>query len=228
MIEAHRLTLRMKWVGLSGLVIVWSIMVYVNVIAVPPPQEVPLTYKSGEAAPVTKQDNPADRWEVHSLQPPVRELPGTPAKNIFAATTLARARSSPARAAALQPKQQASAAATPVRASRVPAARPPPSPEELARQQEALAAQAARQQEELQRQRLQQQMAQYRYLGYVNQNGIQKAFLGKGHDIHILRQGDTLDGQFVVVSMDATTVKIAESASKREVVLTLTKEGPSS
>ncbi len=70
-------------------------------------------------------------------------------------------------------------------------------------------------------------MAQYRYLGYVNQNGVQKAFLGKGPEIYILRQGDMLDGQFVVESIDAMTVTITESTSKLETILTLKKEGAS-
>jgi len=123
----------------------------------------------------------------------------------------------------LQRRHQALAASTAV-APPAPAAPAPPSPEELARQQEALAAQAAQQQQEqLQRQQLEQQMGQYRYLGYGNQNGVQKAFLGQGRDIHILRQGDRLDGQFVVVAIDATTVKIAESTTKLETVFTLKK-----
>ncbi len=97
------------------------------------------------------------------------------------------------------------------------------------RQQEELAKQTARQQEQLRRQQFHEEMAQYRYLGYVNQSGMQKAILGKGREIHILRQGDTLDGQFVVVSIDATKVKITESTSKLETVLMLKKEGsPSS
>jgi hypothetical protein len=89
---------------------------------------------------------------------------------------------------------------------------------------EELAAQAARQQEELRRKQLQEQMAQYRYLGYLNQSGVQKAFLGKGREIYILRQGETLDGKFVVASIEAAAVKILESASKMEAVLKLKKD----
>ena len=221
MIRANLLTPWMKWVGLGGLVAVWLGLVYVNVIAVPSPQEVPLTYKSGESAPATSQTAVVDAWELHSLQAPVRGLPGTSKKNIFA-TTMARSPNPHTRTAVLQRRHQALAASTAV-APPAPAAPAPPSPEELARQQEALAAQAAQQQEQLQRQQLEQQMGQYRYLGYGNQNGVQKAFLGQGRDIHILRQGDRLDGQFVVVAIDATTVKIAESTTKLETVFTLKK-----
>lgn len=212
----NRLTPWMKWMGLGGLIAVWLVLLYVNVIAVPPPPEVPLKFKSGQPDPVVRQAGLIDVWEVYSLQAQVRELPGAPKKNIFAATTIARSPNSQAKIAALK-KQQALAAAS-VIASPTPATPPPPSPEELARQQEML-----------RQQQLREQMAQYRYLGYVNQNGEQKAFLGKGREIHILRQGDKLDGQFVVVSIEPTAVKITESTSKLETVLTLKKEdAPSS
>ena len=103
----------------------------------------------------------------------------------------------------------------------------PPSPEEIARQQKELTAQALRQQEELHRKQLLEQMAQYRYLGYVNQRGVQKAFLGKGREIYILRQGDTLDGKFLVALIETTAIKIRVVESKLETTLKLSKdEGP--
>lgn len=211
MIGVNRPTPWMKWVGLGGLIAVWLVLLYVNVIAVPPPPEVPLKYKSGQPAPAARQVGLIDVWEVHSLQAQVRELPGAPNKNIFAATTMARSQNSHAKIAALK-KQQALAAAS-VIASPVPTTPPPPSSEELARQQEIL-----------RQQQLREQMAQYRYLGYVNQSGEQKAFLGKGREIHILRQGDTLDGRFQVVLIDATTVKLLDNDSKLETTLKLKKE----
>jgi hypothetical protein len=211
MIGVNRLTSWMKWVGLGGLIAVWLVVLYVNVIAVPPPSEVPLKYKSRQPAPAAGQADLVDVWEVHVLQAQAHELPATPKKNIFAATTIARSPNSQAKIAALK-KQQALAAAS-VIASPTPATPPPPSPEELARQQEML-----------RQQQLREQMAQYRYLGYVNQNGEQKAFLGKGREIHILRQGDTLDGRFQVVLIDATTVKLLDNDSKLETTVKLKKE----
>lgn len=68
-------------------------------------------------------------------------------------------------------------------------------------------------------------MAQYRYMGYINQKGVQKAFLGKGREIQILGQGELLEGKFMVVSIDAALVKITEPTSKLETVLTLKKDG---
>ena len=212
MIGVQFLTPRMKWMGLGGLVTVWLALVYVNVIAVPPPQEIPLKYKSGQAAPTTRQDAAADEWEVHSLQAQARELPGTPKKNIFAAIGTARSSNPHTKVAALQKKPKVVPAA-PTIAPPVPVATPPPTPEELARQQEAL-----------RQQQLREQMAQYRYLGYVNQNGVQKAFLGKGREIYILKEGETLEGKFQVALIEATTVKLLDSESKLETTLKLKKE----
>lgn len=53
-------------------------------------------------------------------------------------------------------------------------------------------------------------MGQYRYLGYLNQQGVYKAFVGKGNDIYIIRKGDKLDGKFLVASIDPTSVKLTE------------------
>jgi hypothetical protein len=102
----------------------------------------------------------------------------------------------------------------------VPAAPPGPTPEELAEQ-------AARQQEELNLRQLREQMGQYRYLGYLSQQGVEKAFVGKGKDISIIRKGDKLDGKFLVASIDPTSVKLKEPITSLETSLALTKAGGS-
>jgi hypothetical protein len=67
-------------------------------------------------------------------------------------------------------------------------------------------------------------MGQYRYLEYVNQNGVNKAFLGKGREIYILQEGDTLEGKFQVSLIQATIVKLFDATSKLETTLKITKE----
>jgi hypothetical protein len=218
------MTTRGKWLGLVALAVLWMGLVYVYVIDVAPPPEVPLKYQSGIAAGAA-QTGAAEQWDVRSLHAPSRELPVAPKKNIFAAAPVPLSREAQEKLAAVKKPRKtlaAPAAAVPQPSPAPPP--PPPSPEEIARQQEELAAQAARQQEELRRKQLQEQMAQYRYLGYLNQSGVQKAFLGKGREIYILRQGETLDGKFVVASIEAAAVKIQESTSKLETVLKLKKE----
>lgn len=216
------MTQRTKWLGLTGLALVWLALVYVFVIDVPPPQEVPLKFKSGQSAASTMQKGLVESWDVKSLHAKARELPVTPKKNIFAPPALPLSPEAQVRLVALKKKN--AAAAVPPPEATPPPPPPSPSPEELVRQQEALAAQAVRQQEELRRKQVQEQMAQYRYLGYLNQSGVQKAFLGKGREIYIIRQGDTLDGKFLVALIEATAVKIREADSNLEIILKLKKE----
>lgn len=217
------MTQREKWWGLGGLVVLWAALIYVYILDVPPPQVVPLKYKSGGAVAGSVQKGSAEQWEVQSLHAQSRKLPTAPKKNIFAAAPVPLSPEAQAKLIGGKNRQKPLAAAT-AAVPEPPPAPPPPSPEDMARQQEELAAQAARQQEELRRKQLQEQMAQYRYLGYLNQSGVQKAFLGKGREIYILRQGETLDGKFVVASIEAAAVRIMESASKLETTLKLKKE----
>ncbi|MFO0699940.1 MAG: hypothetical protein U0236_11975 [Nitrospira sp.] len=212
MIKAGQMTPRTKWMGLSGLIAVWVAMVYVNVLTVPPQQAVPLKYKSGQVATAKQDDGTTEVWEVRSLKPQVKDLPVTPTKNLFAGTTGSRPQNAEARNVTRKRKPPAIVVEAPATAP-VPTTPPPPSPEELARQQEALRLQ-----------QLREQMAQYRYLGYVNQNGVQKAFLGKGRELYILHEGETLDGKFQVVLIEATSVKLVDSESKLETMLKLKKD----
>ena len=213
------MTPRIKWPALGALVMLWMGLVYIYVIDVPPPVEIPLKYQSGQTAAKSTQTSTTDTWEVKSLKAQARELPVTPSRNIFTAASLAGVSDPHGTRIARQKKPSNSSNAVPS----TPTA-PPPTPEELARQQEALAAQAAQEQERLRRQQLQEQLGQYRYLGYVNQNGVQKAFLGKGRELYIFQQGDILEGKFQVTLIEATTVKLLEADSNLEMVLKLKKE----
>ncbi len=215
MINAGQMTPRTKWMGLSGLIAIWVAVGYANVITVPPQREVPLKYKSGQVATAKQDDGTTEVWEVRSLKPQVQDLPVTPTKNLFAGTTVSRPRNVEARNLARKRKPPAIVGEAPATAP-VPTTPPPPSPEELAHQQEAMRLQ-----------QLREQMAQYRYLGYVNQNGVQKAFLGKGRELYILREGEMLDGRFQVAVIEAAMVKLIDGESKLETVLKLKKEDAS-
>ncbi len=74
-------------------------------------------------------------------------------------------------------------------------------------------------------QQVREQMGQYRYLGYLNQQGVHKAFVGKGTDIYIIRKGDTLDGKFLAASIDPTSVTLKEPITNLETSLDLTQKG---
>jgi hypothetical protein len=214
---------------LLGLGAIWCVLILTRILTAEESQEVPLTFQSGK--PVAKARaaiGAPDPWQVKHVKIQAREIPAAPKKNIFAplgestvvgTSTIVATR---AKRVPLAPPLQEVAAV-------VPDAPPGPTPEEqaeqAAQQQEQLAEQAARQQEELMLKQVREQMGQYRYLGYLNQQGVQKAFVGKGKDIYILRKGDKLDGKFLVASIDPTSVKLKEPTTSLETSLDLTKEG---
>ena len=74
-----------------------------------------------------------------------------------------------------------------------------------------------------------QPMAQYRFLGYLFQNGQSCAFLGKGSELYIVRTGETVDGHLQVTAIDAASVKLLDPSTSQETTLLLAKftEGPS-
>jgi hypothetical protein len=68
-------------------------------------------------------------------------------------------------------------------------------------------------------------MGQYRFIGFLTQAGENRAFLGKGSNIFIVRSGETLEGKIQVKSIDATAVKLTEQTTQVETSLPLTKTG---
>lgn len=208
---------------LLGLGSVWCVLILMRVLTAEAPQEVPLTFVSGKPAAKTRAAiGASDPWQVKRVTIQAREMPTGPKKNIFAplgesttvgATTIVVKREK--RATTAPPAL--SAPPPPIVVAVVPVAPPGPTPGELAEQ-------AARQQEELMLKQVREQMGQYRYLGYLSQQGVQKAFVGKGKDIYILRKGDKIDGKFLVGSIDPGTLKLKEPITSFETSLDLMKE----
>lgn len=202
---------RYLMLGLGG---VWCVVILMRLFTAEAPQEVPLTFVSGKPAATTRAAvGAADPWQVTRVSLHAQEIPEGPKKNIFAPlgeSTAVGATTVVAKRVKRQP--------FPVVAVVAPVVPPGPTPEELAEQ-------AARQQEELKLKQVREQMGQYRYLGYLNQQGVHKAFVGKGTDIYIIRTGDTLDGKFLVASIDPTSVKLKEPTTNLETSLALTKDG---
>jgi hypothetical protein len=197
--------------GLGG---VWCVIILMRIFTAQAPQEVPLTFVSGKPAATTRAAVGApDPWQVTRVSLQAQEIPDAPKKNIFAPLG-----ESTAVGAATVVIKRVKRTPTPVVAVVAPVAPAGPTPEELAEQ-------AARQQEELKLKQVREQMSQYRYLGYLNQQGVHKAFVGKGTDIYIIRKGDTLDGKFLVASIDPTSVTLKEPITNLESSLDLTKEG---
>jgi hypothetical protein len=209
-------TQRYLLLGLGGM---WCVLILIRVLASGDRQEVPLQFVSGRPAGKARViTGTPDPWQVKRVTIQAREMPEGPKKNIFAPLGESTAVGATI-VVAKRAKQATPAPLPPPPVVAVPPPVPPePTPEELA-------ARAARQQEELRLKQVREQMGQYRYLGYLSQQGVQKAFVGKGKDIYIIRKGDKLEGKFLVASIDPATVKLREPTTSLETSIELKKDG---
>ncbi|MER3425334.1 MAG: hypothetical protein C4293_20970, partial [Nitrospiraceae bacterium] len=190
-------------------------LIAVRLLTEPEPQRVPLTYKSGQVA-ARKEAKEAAGFPTLIRPKKANEISFREPKNIFAALehpSEKQALARPRMAKKPMPENPV-AIAPPTHPALEP---PPPSPEELA-------AQEARRQQELAAQQARQQMAQYRFLGYLSQNGEQRAFLGKGKDIYIVRSGDTVEGKILVKTIDASAIQLADTGTRLEATIPLSKD----
>jgi len=78
-------------------------------------------------------------------------------------------------------------------------------------------------------QQAQQQMKKYQFLGYLTKNGEQQIFLSNGQAIYIVKQGETLEGDIQVKSIEPTAVILSKHLKSIgetvEATLPLTKDG---
>lgn len=216
------MTSRTKPLVLCGLFCLLLALVGVRWMTAAEPQQVPLRYKTGLSPDTTpNQRGQSDDYIVRPMRIMGEDLPATPKRNLFVPMgrpqlTIA-ARNIVARKSAMPTAPPPPSLPSPPQVQApVPPPPPQPSPEELA-------AVAARQQKEALVRQLREQMGQYRYLGYLQQDGRQRAFLGKGTEIYIIHQGDTLEGKFLVADIEATAVILKERQNELEARLELKK-----
>ncbi len=164
------------------------------------PRRMPLTYVSGQTV---KPDRAASSPILANLISSERDAvlaARTPSKNIFAPLTFPK----PKR------KQVVAKVKPPPPPPPKPAAPPPPpgpSAEEFA------AAEARK------------QMAQYRALGFSEDGGTPRAFLGKGTKIYIAQVGEELEERIVVAAITADSVRLRETRTRLEATLPLRPAG---
>ena len=81
---------------------------------------------------------------------------------------------------------------------------------------------------ELARQRAEQQLQQFRFLGYLKKGGESQAFLTKGQSIYIVKQGATVEGTILVQRIDPTLIvlstQILESGDHVKAEIPLSEE----
>ncbi|MGH7234898.1 MAG: hypothetical protein ACREIO_00805 [Nitrospiraceae bacterium] len=207
------MTERAKWRLLGALALVWLIAIVVRVASEPEPQRVPLKFRSGET--VAAESTRSDGGEPGLVRPKLArgsQAPFKTPKNIFAP---AEHSGEPGRAHAPRLRKNPE---TPVPA---PLSAPPPPPAV------AFTAPPSPSPEQLAAQQARQWLGQYRFFGYLGQGGDQRAFLSKGHDIFIVRVGDSIEGRIMVTAIDASSVKLRETGTSLETTLSLTKDSGS-
>ncbi|HZC67004.1 MAG TPA: hypothetical protein VE201_00140 [Nitrospirales bacterium] len=186
---------RSQWLALCLLLGIWAGVAIWVVADTPEPQRVPLTYVTGRASRTEASRSQAGAGLKVNLdllaatRRRAKEAFVAP-KNIFA--PLPTEKMAPTHA-----KRQAPAS-SPAPTATAPAAPPPPSPEQLA-------AEAARQ-----------ELAQFRYLGYLSRNGREEAFLSKGKELYIVKSDETIEQRVRVKTVTPTDVTLQETRSQVE------------
>ena len=83
--------------------------------------------------------------------------------------------------------------------------------------------------DELAAQQARQQLTQFRFLGYMVQEGESQVFLSNGQAIYIVKQGETLEGDIMVQAIHPTEVTLSKRLKTNgltvDATLPLTKEG---
>jgi hypothetical protein len=187
------LTRRSQWLTLSVLLGIWAGVTLWVIAAAPDPPRVPLAHVTGKAdrAKAGRPQAGAGLIVNLDLLTAARrrgEEAFVAPKNIFA--PLSTERTVPTHAKPRAP------ATPPAPVVAVPVVPPPPSPEELA-------AQAARQ-----------ELAQFRYLGYLSRDGREEAFLSKGKELYIVRSEETIEERVRVKTVTPTGVTLQETHSQ--------------
>ena len=189
------MTRRSQWLPLFLLLGIWAGVAIWIIAAAPEPQRAPLAYVTGKADRANASRPQAGAGLKVNLdllaaaRRRAQEAFVAP-KNIFA--PLPTEKVAPAHAKRPTP---GSPTAPAVAAPPVPR---PPSPEELA-------AEAARQ-----------ELAQFRYLGYLSRDGGQQAFLSKGKELYIVRSDEMIEQRVRVKTVTPTSVTLQEPRSQVE------------
>lgn len=194
---------RAKWAAVFLLGGLWAGLVIWDLVTMPEPQHVALTYVTGQKSSREAGRGKAEaglRIRMDLLESSRRQAEGAfgSPKNIFAPLTFEKPMEKGSFARRMPPP--------PPPKSEPPSLPPGPTPEELA-------AQAALS-----------ELEQFRYLGYLSRQGRDEVFLSRGKDLHIVRAGDTIEPRVLVKAVTPKDVILQETRSQVEKTILLTGE----
>jgi len=193
------------------LCLIWAGLLMYRFIDEQGPKRVPLTNRSGPASFKSGAETAdSDPFLIRPLRSRPSDLPHVPLQNIFAPLESPP----PSTAASLPSRKVAVAAPATPTPNPTPAIAAPPAPSE----QEIAALQAARQ-AELARQATIRELNAFRFIGFLDRDGVKQAFLSRGNELFIVSNGEALDGRFVITALNTSSVTIrAESAGVETII----------
>lgn len=211
----------------AALLIVWILVGMWQWSMLDAPTRVPLIHVShNDPSPAGSEFAP--EWTLEKHPSTTRESPSVPKRNLFAAFTEPRKRSVPSPGARMErvekPLGPESSVAT-AAGTTMPVVVQGVEPAVHRLSPQAMAEQAGRIARERRQKQLTEYYAQYRLLGVADRDGVKHAFIGKGTDIYIVRQGDMLGDMFLVSLVEESGVKISDVEYHLEYTLQLKTEG---
>lgn len=182
---------------------IWAALVMFQSINQPSLERVPLTHKSGPAQgiaekPAQESDTP---FTVRLARAKTHELPHLPSHNIFAPLG-----TPPPEDSAYQMKKHT--VSDQVKPLQSPGPAPIVAKQASLPSEQEIAVQRADQQTEMARLEAVRELGAFRFLGFLEQNGVAQVFLTRGNEIYVVTNGDAVDGKYVVTVLDTSSVKI--------------------
>jgi len=201
------MTKREKGLLLGGLLLIWGTLMVVDGLEQENQQYQAVGLQGGKGSlQVTRHPSPSG----FGMNQPGQSIALNKPRNIFAPLRdpnqpKPKVMAQPSKPAPPPPKP------SPTRARPSKPQRTGPSPHDLAAQQ------------------ARQQLQQYQFLGYLTKEGEQQIFLSNGQAIYIVKQGETLEGDIHIKSIEPTAVVLSKylkmSGETVEATLPLTKDG---
>lgn len=192
----------------------WAALVIFEAMNQPFPERVPLKFKSGPAQeiagkPAQGLDNP---FTVRLARAKTHELPHLPSHNIFAPLDTP----SPEDTVHQVKKRTVSGQVKPPQSARpTPIVAEPVAP----RSEQEIAAQSAIQQAEMARLQAMRELGAFRFLGFLEQNGVAQVFLARGNELYVVANGDAVDGRYVITALDTSSVRIRATSTGVETTI---------
>lgn len=201
------------WLAVS-LSATWAALVIVEVMNQSSPERVPLKFKSGPAQDIAgKQAHGSDSpFTVRLARAKTHELPHLPSHNIFASidTPSPEATVRQVKKYTVSGQEKPPQLASPAPIVAEPAA--PPSEQEIA-------AHLTIQQAEMARLEAMRELGTFRFLGFLEQNGVAQAFLARGNELYVVANGDAVDGRYVITVLDTSSVRIRATSTGVETII---------